>query len=91
MIGLPGYFDDPLLDGTVFDPSTSWAMGGPIIERHGIELWKWSGDDGTYWVAQVGGRPLGVSPDSPGPDRSAIGPTPLIAAMRALLKGKRNG
>ena len=60
-----------------FEPSALWADGGPIIEREGIELWKWKGSDGTYWCAHVGGRRVGES-------RESIGETPLVAAMRAF-------
>ena len=65
-----------------FEPSSSWAQGGPIIEREGIELWKWTGDDGTYWCAHVGGRRVDTA------DKESLGETPLVAAMRAIVTAK---
>ena len=61
-----------------FEPSSDWRQGGPIIEREGIELWKWNGSDGTYWCSHVGGRRVGEN-------RESIGETPLVAAMRAFV------
>ena len=65
-----------------FEPSTSWADGGPIIEREGIELWKWKDDDGTYWCSHVGGRRIDTA------DKESLGDTPLVAAMRAFVTAK---
>ena len=59
-----------------------WEYGGPIIEREGIELWKWKGDDGAYWCAHVGGRRIDSA------DKESIGDTPLVAAMRAFVTAK---
>lgn len=69
-----------------FDPSTNWAQGGPIIEKHVIATWCGSGK----WFA----TPMGaVGYD--GCDYidvndwgSLTGPTPLIAAMRCLVASK---
>jgi hypothetical protein len=63
----------------LYDPSTSWAQGGPIIERELICL---QGKVGG-WEATINGEnaarvypPLGD------------GPTPLVAAMRAFVASK---
>ena len=69
----------PCDDSHIFEPSRLWAHGGPIIEAEGIELWRWAGDDGTYWLANVGGR-------SPLAEPHGTGATPLIAAMRAFVR-----
>ena len=56
----------------VWQPSTDWAQGGPIIEREGIavrEVLKGS------WVADL---EVGFEE----------GPTPLIAAMRCYVASK---
>ena len=58
----------------MFNPSTDWSQGGPIIEREKIRLdTTWNCEDG-YWSARmdtVGGWWLGD--------------TPLIAAMRCYV------
>lgn len=53
-------------------PSTDWAQGGPIIERHITKI----EDYGDCWGAE------GV--DAP----EHFGPTPLIAAMRCYVASK---
>jgi hypothetical protein len=55
--------------------STSWAQGGPIIERERIELV----DDSPGWLARIDlwAREIVVG-----------GPTPLIAAMRCFVASK---
>ena len=68
--------------GDDFEPSSRWGHGGPIIEREGIELWKWTGADGTYWCSHVGGRRIDTG------DKESIGDTPLVAAMRAFVTAK---
>lgn len=54
-----------------YSPSTEWAHGGPIIERERIAIIPNEGC--AEWFA---GWP---------PGRLWIGPTPLIAAMRAFV------
>lgn len=61
-----------------YSPSTSWVIAGPIIERERIIF-----DDPTEhpldegdWYAYVAGKRLDVA---------AMGPTMLIAAMRAYV------
>lgn len=61
-----------------FNPSINWAIGGPIIENKHIRL---DGRDRncrpiSEWAAML------ASP------RVVFGPTPLIAAMRALVVSK---
>jgi len=61
-----------------YQPSTDWAQGGPIIEREKIELKYLGYDNPPYWGA------LKFSPSSY-ERKKAIGPTPLIAAMRCFV------
>ena len=66
-----------------FRPSSSWNDGGPLIERFGLEIGpdgpdSWSAFAGTTW----GGD------ERCHWEASGFGPTPLIAAMRALVEWK---
>jgi hypothetical protein len=54
--------------------STDWAQGGPIIEREGIELFR--NNEKNYWFTSKARNQIGV------------GPTPLVAAMRAYVASK---
>ena len=67
--------DDP------FQPmfSTSWAQGGPIIEREGIAIRKSFDDERNEWVANLWSENITIFED---------GPTPLIAAMRCFVASK---
>lgn len=58
-----------------FKPTINWALGGPIIEREGIQLHV--KEDKTEWMACRWGW-----------QRQAYGPTPLIAAMRCAAASK---
>lgn len=61
----------------LYDPSTSWAQGGPIIEREKIGTdFLVHGFRGPVWYARIGGGDC------------MYGPTPLIAAMRCLVASK---
>lgn len=60
-------------DNQIFQPSTDWTHGGPIIERERIEL---RGDGDKGWIADDNLNP------------SQWGPTPLIAAMRCYVASK---
>ena len=64
-----------ILLGNDTDYSSDWFLGGPIIEREGIELSRaapeWSAYMGSGVVKAVG-----------------YGSTPLIAAMRAYVASK---
>lgn len=53
-------------------PSTSWAQGGPIIEREGISVTQFGG----AWKASTLRQP------------AVLGPTHLVAAMRAYVASK---
>jgi hypothetical protein len=66
-----------LSDGEVegFMPSTDWALGGAIIEREGMQLWK-----GGTWCASLD--------QSFNPPEFETGATPLIAAMRCYVASK---
>jgi len=59
--------------------STNWALGGPIIERELIRVVA-PKVQGVCWVAR--------SPDGINAWHEAIGPTPLIAAMRCYVASK---
>lgn len=58
-----------------FRPSTDWAQGGPIIEQEIIGL---DYDDAIGWEAR----------DFDTQQVIAVGPTPLIAAMRCYVASK---
>jgi hypothetical protein len=80
--GVPYFGERP------YSPSTNWSSGGPIIEREKIPVW-WGGD--MEWHAAL----ATANPDgSGGIDVRAgyadtfIGPTPLIAAMRAFVASR---
>jgi hypothetical protein len=60
-----------------WQPSTDWAQGGPIIEQERIDIgWNFGGESceaRCYLIDEM--APM-------------YGPTPLIAAMRALVQRK---
>ena len=60
-----------------FEPSEEWSQGGPIIEEAGIGTSKHFADwsQQWHWCGKLGGL-------------IHHGPTPLIAAMRALVASK---
>jgi hypothetical protein len=60
-----------------YSPSTDWSQGGPLIEEYAIclDIHPLEDDSGIYWTALVNVT-------------EAEGPTPLIAAMRALVNSK---
>ncbi len=59
-----------------FAYSTSWAQGGPIVEREKIEILPTLNPE--YWSCRVAKK-----------SRWHEGPTPLIAAMRCYVASKR--
>lgn len=71
--------------------STDWSQGGPIIEREGINIFRYnklSESEPDKWCAHVvvprpnmegGFNMCAIAPD---------GPTPLIAAMRCYVASK---
>lgn len=65
----------------VYNPTTDWSQGGPIIEREKIEIKYLGYDNPPYWGA------LKFSPSTYA-RRGAVGPTPLIAAMRCYVASK---
>ena len=62
--------------------STSWAQGGPIIEREAIRL---TPDSGATYVDCVW---FAGSANEDGDEFNGEGPTPLIAAMRCYAASK---
>jgi hypothetical protein len=69
-----------------FEPQIDWSQGGPLIEKHRIELEAVYETRGygvrtglKYWFARHPKNYGGLI------RYSASGPTPLIAAMRALV------
>ena len=86
----PEYFNDCIWITTgsffarvrrnVFEPSTNWSQGGPIIEREGVSTV--SQGDAHEWVASLWDYSL---QDWTG---HISGPTPLIAAMRCYVASK---
>lgn len=67
------------MDGQHYwQPSTDWAQAGPIIERKWItlECWPNESDENMRWAGTIyDTRPV----------CEALGPTPLIAAMRCYV------
>jgi hypothetical protein len=63
------------MQGGTFKPSTDWALGGAIIERECMQLWK-----GGEWCASLD--------QSFNPPEFSTGATPLIAAMRCYVASK---
>ena len=61
--------------------STDWAQGGPIIEREGINL-SHNTFHYTRWEAWT------PAPEQERGEAVALGPTPLIAAMRCYVASK---
>lgn len=67
--------------------STNWAQGGPIIEREGIGLRK----SGDKWFSELWADNSGMAKNHKQKfqhNRYALGPTPLIAAMRCYVASK---
>ena len=74
LVGSKVRFYEDTLD-IQYTPSTDWSQGGPIIEREKIALDTW----GEEWLAtRIEGSAIS----------EAIGPTPLIAAMRCYVASK---
>lgn len=62
----------------VWQPHKNWSQGGPIIEREIVSIDKEEG--GKRWAAFAWRSDRDL--------QKAIGPTPLIAAMRCYLASK---
>ena len=85
-----GYFDIGMAsvhDGVtsvfyfpLWQPSTDWALAGPIIEREWLDVTPWpnESDEDLRWQCK--------QHDSI--DCVAFGPTPLVAAMRCYVTSK---
>jgi len=62
------------LIGRNYSPSTKWEQVGPLIDRHGISIWKTGGS----WHAR----------DFEAPNLVLEGSTPLVAAMRFFVASR---
>jgi hypothetical protein len=72
-----------------YEPSKSWACGGPIIDREQISIWRHDGhspDDATVWFAALGG--IHGWDDGSIVSDAQSGETALVAAMRAYVASK---
>ena len=65
-------------DYIYWHPSTDWGQAGPIIEREIVSIDKEEG--GKRWAAYAWRSDRDL--------QKAIGPTPLIAAMRCYVASK---
>jgi hypothetical protein len=73
----PYFVKDSGVVRCVFEPSTNWAQGGPIIEREAITVSEGSPVVGLEWMACDRGS-----------THIQHGPTYLIAAMRCYVASK---
>lgn len=70
-----------------YEPSNNWGQCGPLIEKYNIQT-SYNGNGfhrsptGKYWCAYV------CEPHGPEMRPSGGGPTPLIAACRAIVAAK---
>lgn len=64
-------------DMAQWSPSTEWSQGGPLIEKY--DVWLSSDAIPGPWLASINGCGL------------ETGPTPLIAACRAIVYDKLGG
>jgi hypothetical protein len=64
---------------TPYNPSTDWALAGPIIEREWLDVTPWPNESDEDWVGNARTRQHCCV---------AFGPTPLIAAMRCYVASK---
>ena len=64
-----------------FEPSEEWSQGGPLIEREWLDITSWpnESDEEERWQCH--------QYDAPKPYQ-ALGPTPLVAAMRCLVASR---
>ncbi|MFU4952049.1 phage protein NinX family protein [Pseudomonas aeruginosa] len=61
-----------------YEPSDSWAQGGPLIEKHKLDIGAPMENVTGPWNANTEwGHPMGTP-----------GPTPLVAACRAIVRAK---
>ena len=72
---------------SIYAPHRRWEQAGPIIEREKIAFYPFDGEtDDENWHATTPLRPIRHAGDAP--CWRGIGPTPLIAAMRAYVASK---
>ena len=66
---------------SMYRPSVDWAIGGPLIEREWLDITSWpnESDEEQRWQCH--------QYDAPKPYQ-ALGPTPLVAAMRCLVASR---
>lgn len=67
-------------DNQMFQSSTDWSQGGPIIEREGMQIYR---VDGNAW-----GATIWWDDEHGASEFTQQGPTPLIAAMRCYVASK---
>lgn len=81
-MGITFVRDEPVCQVGVahFEPSKAWSIGGPIIEREGINPFTYVYEGTTYWAAHMHGE----SPAPGGFGEKSL----LIAAMRAYVAHK---
>ena len=70
-----------------FSPSRRWDMVGPLIERYRVELYD-QGNEYTATIDRGGDKCLECGCSMQEGDPHASGPTPLIAACRAIVAAK---
>ena len=68
-------------DRFIFTPTLLWVIGGPIIQDRRITI-TLDNAQGTAWIAYVNAW---MSHDLVTTQHYGIGPTPLVAAMRAYV------
>ena len=73
----------PKSGGKGLDYSSDWAHGGPIIEKHCIDVCCIPREYGHFWSASFP-QPKSYKEQWP----RAYGPTPLFAAMRCYVISK---
>lgn len=87
----PGEYEIPDI-WCKYNPTDSWHLAGPIIEREGINLSVDYQDDAlSDDMVQIGWKGNLWNDSVPGTAgflQWAYGPTPLIAAMRAYVMAK---
>src|SRR5690606_21965244 len=59
-----------------YSPTVSWDLGGPLIHKHGLWLSDDNDDPEQPHISSIRGAHM------------QVGPTPLVAAMRALVASK---
>jgi hypothetical protein len=95
---VPSFIDCPREDpdfGDIFEPSTRWDHGGPILERlvaSGFDLHpsyiKTPPESPAFQCSNFDGDGVPYSGDWSQISIDGGGPTPLIAAMRAFVAAK---